>query len=454
MALYPVEQSLFLPASWVSVILAVIHLRESAYEGLRVLISSFMVAYILWAATSSTDSTALGEDTLRSCRSIPFLVVQLYSTYFLGSRMTLSNITKHFARAFSCALYRCSYDSLAIAPPGQGSEKFVFLCVPATTLAFHFLLGILFSTTRGFTKSLLHDYRQPSVGSRLQQLPHFITLTFDVSIEVLLTAVVTPILTFTPFIIADIIVPAFLYDHLEITVTAMGFALFVASGAAVFADPIFRRFTAATFSAKRQKEGLLSTLFSGTNLTGGDRDLVLLMMPCVLLVSEAIANTVGMWQDVQLLKRLLIFMWIAVSYAFLGYFNLCGILTLSGEREENITFNVRNLPTRRGSGSGRGSPRWGARGGTEGTSFSSNGHSAVSTPVSKSREQPRRREVKSGGDRSSSGSERGSRGSSMGSRSGLSRKSPSMEIMELSMSPIRQTSASSSSSSEELKENR
>lgn len=425
-------------AAYVGCTLAVLHLRESRWEGVGVLMSSVLVSYALFAATSE-GTAALGEDTRISCRSVAFITVQLYASYFFGSRIPLSKATKHFARAFCNALFRCTFDSL-----GMSDTKFGYLGVPTTTLTFHFLLGIMFSISRGFIRSLLHDYRQPSMGSRLQQLPQFFTATVEVLTEVVLVTAVTPVLSFAPLIIADIIIPSFLYDRLEMTMTAMGFAVFVAAGAAVFSDPVFGRFTAASFSVKKKKDGVVSTLFSSTNLTGGDRDLILLLQPCVLLVFETIVNTFGLWQDFQLTKRLLVFMWIALSYFFFSYLSLCGMLTLSGEQEDNISFNI---PLRRGSGK-RDSPRWTRENGA-------GAKAASSTPMSKSQELRRRKETpRSGGDRSSSGSDRDrdSKGSRSSVRSGLSRRSPSMEIMELSMSsPARQMATPLSSSPDEDK---
>ncbi|MEC8392462.1 MAG: hypothetical protein VXZ58_06245, partial [Actinomycetota bacterium] len=285
-------------------------------------------------------------------------------------------------------------------------DKRSLLGVSTSTVLFNFLLGIIYSMVIGLSHSILHEHR-PSVGSRLYQIPGIILDCVEIFAESIFVAALTPILTFTPFILADIVVPSFIKqsEELSTTLTAFTFALWVAALAAVIADPIFRRGINPVVSAKKKREDFMALFFSSNNVLGGDRDVVLLVIPYLLLTFQAGANFHGLLVDWQMTKRFFIFGWIVSAYILFGYFNLCGILTLSGKPEENITFNI---PLRRSSGRARDPP---------------------DTDRALKEQRTQRRSHKSAKKRDD---DEVSVSSPL-----LSRKSPSMEIMELSMSPAR-----------------
>lgn len=398
------EEEVLRYGSGIALACSVLHIQSSGKEGLVVLTSCLLTAHLLNFATGS--SSAFGYEIVRQgCTFVACTSVQIYSSFFFGSRMKLSNFTKHLVRALCSAMYRTSFDSLWLAG-SKGldlqAEK-SFLGVSTSSVLFNFLLGIVFSLMRGLSQSILNEYR-PSVGSRIRQIPSIILDVVEIIAESIFVAVLTPLLTFIPFLLVDIVVPSFLQERREVCsiATSLAFALLSGAIAAVFADPIFRRSIESTVSSKKKKESIIMTtlFFSSNNVVGGDRDVILLMMPYFSLLSETGVNLHGMMVDWQVSKRIIIFFWIASAYFLFGYFNLCGALTLSGKPEENIHFNI---PLRRGS---------------------SNRMREAREQQSKGAKTRRNKAIKpKDGDREQ--------------QTLIGRKSPSMEIMELSMSPAR-----------------
>ncbi len=329
-----------------------------------------------------------------------------------------------------------------------------------TILISSFLLAAVMQRG-GYTHSISIDYEASllactSLGSRMYQWPYAIKVGAEVIMETSALTLLTFSATVTPVIVLNVLVPSSLLDgspEVEIVVKALGLAVLLASGAAVFADPTFQRqappVPAATVAATRKstpgvegRGGWLST-FTWYNSWGysGHRDLLLLSIPYLFLLFLTGANLLeiyadyvigGSWQSSFHMRRLVAFGWIEVSYLLLGYFNQRGMLDLNAfdkEDQDGLSFAIPisggrgrtsskqpQAPHRIMSVSGtpsstttRHSP---ARDGGNLYDLGSSSASAFSTPL--------RHKNKRGGD-----------------SGGRTHRSPSKEILAISMSPTR-----------------
>jgi hypothetical protein len=419
-------------------------LKKSRQEGLTILISSFLLAAMLQTGRYTHSITIEYEASL-----LLACTCKTYVIYFTASRVKLSRVARHLLVAFLHPILSCPFESWSAEAEMHG--KFVFAGVEMGTMLFHFLFGFTFSTTRSIVHAWVQSHFKPSLGSRMYQWPYAIKVGAEVVMETSALTLITFFATVAPVIVLDVLVPSSLLDgspEAEIVVKALGLAVLLASGAAVFADPTFKRQAPPAPAATRKSApggegggGWLST-FTWYNSWGysGHRDLLLLSIPYLFLLFPTGANLLemysdyvigGSWQSPFHMQRLVAFGWIELSYLLLGYFNLRGMLDLNAfdkEDQDGLSFAIPVSGGRRRTSSKQ----------------SQTPHRSTSMSGTPSSTTTKHSPARDGGNLCDLGSSSGSAFSTPlrhkkrgGDSGGRTHRSPSKEILAISMSPTR-----------------